>query len=190
MPGEAALTAARGQLHGRGSPKRYRLCARRAYAHGKGTKKGHFFSTYQRAKGTRITYKDPDGAERGRRGGGKSGWEETRAPQAPSALAVLSPTPAMAHNSHSLHQHLRDVYRILREVTDTSKAPKQTASAVPAEERHNHFRNLFAATRPPIDPNFLEAMARLADPGKAAYWRDNTNSAAPSLEEIHHVKSL
>ena len=46
--------------------------------------------------------KDPDGAERGRRGGGKS--REMRAPQVPSVPAVLSPTAAIPYSSHSLQQ--------------------------------------------------------------------------------------
>ena len=85
----------------------------------------------------------------------------------------------------SHRQDIRSLYRILRELTNTGKpAPREYAS-IPTSERHRHFKELFAAARPPADQALMTEMAALADQAKAQRWRKDIPSTPPTIDEIN-----
>ena len=86
-------------------------------------------------------------------------------------------------------KEIKKVHKILRDLTDTGKTSRHSNPVVSAADRHTHFRNIFAAARPPIDANSKEVMKGLADPRKAAHCRRQVPSDAPSLEEIEQAIS-
>ena len=88
------------------------------------------------------------------------------------------------------HHDLKSLYKILRDLTATSKPPPIDHLSLPAHVRHAHFRSLFAAARPPVDDALLAEMTSLADATKANKWRHTISSEPPTLDEIRSAITL